>query len=274
MFSNSLQPKWVTLGQISMSPSACELEQGPQRGAWQPCGGGGCWTLVCSADDALIQFPTSVLHLGYADREYPAAKQEKNPQICMLGVCTSFSSAVYKQCKWNWAAGCAGRRSSHDLPGQTCHCGRAVGEPGHPLPRGQLVPTAWLCANSARGVLPTDGCLAALLSGPACFSRNAADSRAALLLSMLVRRACHGPGASKCITLSPHGSTGILLQESAMLGWFLVGTATQGCWWCGQWQQAVRGCGACRKQRPARSLNWTFLPGAPWHRAPGGLRLC
>lgn len=40
---------------------------------------------MCSADDALIQFPNSVMHLGYADREYPAAKQEKNPQICMLG---------------------------------------------------------------------------------------------------------------------------------------------------------------------------------------------
>lgn len=32
---------------------------------------------MCSADDALIQFPNSTLHLGYADREYPAAKQEK-----------------------------------------------------------------------------------------------------------------------------------------------------------------------------------------------------
>lgn len=58
---------------------------GTQRGAWQPSEGGACWTLVCSADDALIQFLNSVLHLGYADREYPAAKQEKNPQIYMLG---------------------------------------------------------------------------------------------------------------------------------------------------------------------------------------------
>lgn len=92
LFSDSLQPEWVALGQINSgwlepraNPSACELVQEPRRGARQLYGGEGCWTLVRSADDALIQFPNSILHLGYADREYPAAKQKKSPNLHVQG---------------------------------------------------------------------------------------------------------------------------------------------------------------------------------------------
>lgn len=92
MFSDTLQPKWVALGQINSdwlelhtNPSACEPVWEPQRGAQQPCRGEGCWTLVRSADDALIQFPNSILRLGYSDREYPAAKQKKSPNLHVRG---------------------------------------------------------------------------------------------------------------------------------------------------------------------------------------------
>lgn len=48
---------------------------------------------------------------------------------------------------------------------------------------------------------------------------------AELLSCVLLRRTSHAPDTSKCITLSPRGSAGILLQEFAMLGWFLAGRA-------------------------------------------------
>lgn len=74
--------------------------------------------------------------------------------------------------------------------------------------------------------LPTDGCLASSLPGPARFSGKEAMLQTAELLScVLLRRTSHAPDTSKCITLSPHGSAGILLQVFAMLGRFLAGRA-------------------------------------------------
>lgn len=103
-----------------------------------------------------------------------------------------------------------------------CQASRAVAEPRHPLPRGQLLATAWLCASSACDVLPTDGCLASSLPGPARFSGKEAVLQPAELLScVLLRRTSHAPDTSKCITLSPHGRAAILRQEFAALGRFL-----------------------------------------------------
>lgn len=164
--------------------------------------------------------PNSASKQCFAFRLCWQLSRKKIPRFACLGVCTSFSSAMYRQCKWNWAAGSAGRQSSNDLPGQTCHCSRAIAEPRHPLPRGQLLPTAWLwCA-------PSDGCLASSLPGPARFSGKEAVLQTAELLScVLLRRTSHAPDTSKCVTLSPHGSAGILLLEFAMLGRFLPGRA-------------------------------------------------
>lgn len=46
---------------------------------------------------------------------------------------------------------------------------------------------------------------------------------AELLSCVLCRMASHAPDTSNCITLSPNGSAGTLLQESAMLGRFITG---------------------------------------------------
>lgn len=148
-------------------------------------------------------------------------RRKKIPRFACLGVCTSFSSAVYKQCKWNWAAGSAGRQSSNDLPGQQSHSWTQASPPC-----GQLAATAWLYANSPCAVLPTDGCSASSLPGPARFPGKEAVLQPAELLScVLLRRTSHAPDTSKCITLSPHGSAGILRQEFAVLGRFLAGRA-------------------------------------------------
>lgn len=66
---------------LHANQSACERVREPWRGAQQPRRREGCRTLMRSADDALIQFPNSILHLGYADREHPAAKQKKSPNL-------------------------------------------------------------------------------------------------------------------------------------------------------------------------------------------------
>lgn len=162
------------------STQTCLLVKGREalEGAQQPCGGEGCWTWARSADDALIRFPNSILHSGYAARRTLQRSKKRIPEFARGGVCTNFSAARTS------CVSETGLQLPQAKPKQPARS-RVSLSPGTACPRAagtrSLAPHGQPCRRASA---PVAALLASLAASDSSFFSEAGDvtgSRAALL---------------------------------------------------------------------------------------------